>query len=283
MLPDMDSTFQVFAAHLREVKTDWSYPSHHHPFFEVNLVLEGSQEMIVNGQRYVQNPGDLMLLIPGEEHESRAATTAGMTYYCIHFDVDEPAFRELLCRRQGPLFDAAHELSIAIQPAMNNLIKLTVEETGKNVQSRMLILSALFELFAVLSGTLSSSSANLKSARISPTASDIAAQLEHYTAHMKNRTNEDAGQDTIRKIAAEIGYSTSSVNRMFSRAFGMSPRQYLSTLMLKKSKLLLMDPELTIEDISIQMGYKNISHFSRQFKRWTGESPSDFRHKFHSR
>ncbi|WIV19530.1 AraC family transcriptional regulator [Paenibacillus polygoni] len=31
------------------------------------------------------------------------------------------------------------------------------------------------------------------------------------------------------------------------------------------------------------MGYKNISHFSRQCKRWTGESPSEFRHKFHSR
>lgn len=184
--------------------------------------------------------------------------------------------------QQGPLFDAAHELSIAIQLALNNLIKLTVEETGRNVQSRMLILSALFELFAVLSSTLSSSSDNLRSARISPTASDIAAQLEHYAAHMENRTSQDAGQDTIRKIAAEIGYSTSSVNRMFSRAFGMSPRQYLSTLMLKKSKLLLMDPELTIENIALRMGYKNISHFSRQFKRWTGESPSEFRHKFHS-
>lgn len=283
MLPDMDSTFQVFAAHLREVKTDWSYPSHHHPFFEVNMVLEGSQEMIINGQRYVQNPGDSILLIPGEEHESRAISPAGITYYCIHFDVDEPAFRELLCRRQVPLFDAAHELSIAIRPGMNKLIQLTVDETGMKVQSRMKILSALFELFAALSSTLSSSSNNQSSVHVSPTASDIAAQLEHYAAHMEDRINVDSSQDTIRKIAAEIGYSTSSVNRMFSRAFGMSPRQYLSTLMLKKSKLLLMDPELTIEDISLKMGYKNIAHFSRQFKRWTGESPSRFRHKFHSR
>ncbi|MGV2794787.1 cupin domain-containing protein, partial [Clostridium perfringens] len=70
MLPDMDSTFQLFAAHLRTVTPDWSYPRHSHPMFEVNLLLAGRQEMTVNGQRYVQEPGDVMLLRPEEIHES---------------------------------------------------------------------------------------------------------------------------------------------------------------------------------------------------------------------
>ncbi|MNH27392.1 Arabinose operon regulatory protein [compost metagenome] len=87
--------------------------------------------------------------------------------------------------------------------------------------------------------------------------------------------------ETITSVASAVGYSPSSVNRMFTRAFGVSPRQYLSSLMLKKSKLLLMDPELSIEAISSRLGYTNIAHFSRQFKRWAGEAPSSFRNRFH--
>ncbi|KHF36589.1 Arabinose operon regulatory protein [Paenibacillus sp. P1XP2] len=85
----------------------------------------------------------------------------------------------------------------------------------------------------------------------------------------------------IASIAAKVGYSTSAINRIFTQAYGLSPRQYMSALMLKKSKLLLMDPELSIEAISARLGYHNIAHFSRQFKRWTGESPSRFRSRYY--
>ncbi|SFS70351.1 AraC family transcriptional regulator [Paenibacillus sp. 453mf] len=280
MLPDMNSTFRVFAAHYRTVDSDWSYPAHTHPFFEVNLVLSGSQRMRANGQPYLQQPGDLMLLIPGEEHESCAASPQGMTYYCIHFDVDEPAFRELLCARSRPFFEAGSELSKQIRPALDKLILLTLDEAGVRVQSRMMILSALFELFGALSHVLSQEEHSTPS-QINPTASYVASRLEQMVGDIENEDGETLAHETVESIAQEVGYSTSSVNRMFSRAFGLSPRQYMSMLILKKAKLLLMDPDLSIEEISMKLGYKNIAHFSRQYKRWTDESPSQFRGRFH--
>ncbi|SFE76563.1 AraC-type DNA-binding protein [Paenibacillus catalpae] len=281
MLPDMDSTFRVFGAHLRTVEPDWSYPLHKHPMFEINLVLSGTQDFIVERTSYIQKPGDLLLFRPGDHHESRVSGDEDMTYYCLHFDVDEPSFRELLCRTPRCFYPSDSELSIAIRPALDKLIGLTAsEEPVVRTESRMFMLSALFELFAVLSGTLSRLNQDPAGIRNSEIASQVAAMLEQAVDEIGSSGNLD-DKDTVTSVAAAVGYSTSSVNRMFTRAFGVSPRQYLSTIMLKKSKLLLMDPELTIEEISSLLGYNNIAHFSRQFKRWTGESPSRFRGRFH--
>lgn len=282
MLPDMDSTFRVFAAHWRTVDPEWKYPLHKHPLFEVNLVLSGTQEMKVNGHAYKQGPGDLILLNPGDNHESSVVCNDEMTYYCLHFDVDERSFRELLIRNSHCFHEAGSELAVAIKPALDKLMALTSEEAVVRVESRMNILSALFELFAGLSGTLSElNRGDEAGARKSAAAAQIATMLERTVEGAASRREQEDEMETIKLIADSVGYSMSSVNRMFTQVYGVSPRQYLSTLMLKKAKLLLMNPEATVESISARLGYHNIAHFSRQFKRWTGESPSSFRSRFH--
>ncbi|MNF17229.1 DNA-binding transcriptional regulator AraC [compost metagenome] len=47
--------------------------------------------------------------------------------------------------------------------------------------------------------------------------------------------------------------------------------------MLHEAKVLLDDPSLSISRISGILGYRDIAHFSRQFKRWHGTSPREYR------
>ncbi|MGG6314011.1 AraC family transcriptional regulator [Paenibacillus macerans] len=299
MLPDMDSTFQIFAAHLRTVTSKWSYPRHTHPLFEVNLLLAGSQEMIVNGQRYVQKPGDFLLLRPEDVHESRALGTERMTYYCLHFNVDDRVLRELLCRGEDFLYTGQGELAGIIRPSLDKLIALTAGGAGVKLADKMRALSAVFELFAGLSeGLAVQGGTGAASSRMNRVAAEIAAGLERcveepeaWTARLGGgKSDEEEGEgdpagdrsrETVASVTAGLGYSASSCNRMFRSVYGMSPRQYLSALKLKKAKLLLMKPELSVEAVSMRLGYKDIAHFSRQFKRWTGESPGKFRGRFH--
>ncbi|MFD1905342.1 helix-turn-helix domain-containing protein [Paenibacillus rhizoplanae] len=47
--------------------------------------------------------------------------------------------------------------------------------------------------------------------------------------------------------------------------------------MLHEAKVLLDDHSLSVSQISGLLGYRDIAHFSRQFKRWSGQSPREYR------
>ena len=54
---------------------------------------------------------------------------------------------------------------------------------------------------------------------------------------------------------------------------------YLWTLRLEKSKELLRNTDMSIDEISVAVGYLNTSSFRRKFKQEIGMTPSQFRSK----
>lgn len=82
---------------------------------------------------------------------------------------------------------------------------------------------------------------------------------------------------SIQQIIASLGISPNYGLEVFQKIYRMSPRKYLSDLKLQEAKVLLQQPEISLNEISNRLGYKNLSHFSRQFKRWTGLNPTEFR------
>lgn len=231
----------------------------------------------------------MMLLRPDVVHESRAIGPQRMTYYCLHFNADDRILRELLCQGRTFYYAESSRLARTLRPGLDQLISLTSEPGPVKLANKMRTLSVVFELFAGLSEVLAEQSqSETAGARVTRIAGEIAARLERF---VEEPVMEEVGGmaaappditgETVAAVTGDLGYSASSCNRMFHRVFGMSPRQYLSALKLKKAKLLLMEPSLSVEEVSVRLGYKDIAHFSRQFKRWTGEPPGKFRARFH--
>jgi AraC-like DNA-binding protein len=65
--------------------------------------------------------------------------------------------------------------------------------------------------------------------------------------------------------------------RSFKKLFKTTPYGYLTNLRVLKAKVLLQTTELSISEISFNLGYENHSHFSLNFKKSTGFSPYQFR------
>ncbi|MBE6966508.1 MAG: helix-turn-helix transcriptional regulator [Ruminococcaceae bacterium] len=81
----------------------------------------------------------------------------------------------------------------------------------------------------------------------------------------------------LSEIAAENGLSYVQFSRRFKAATGLSPSDYITSLRIDKSKHLLANTKLKINEISSVCGFENEYYFSNFFKKHTKLSPSAFR------
>lgn len=81
----------------------------------------------------------------------------------------------------------------------------------------------------------------------------------------------------IRDLAKRVNLSPWHFARLFKSETSSSPKTYMSRLKMKEAQKLLIDSFLTVKEISATLGFGDRSHFSRDFKRLCGQSPSAFR------
>lgn len=74
-------------------------------------------------------------------------------------------------------------------------------------------------------------------------------------------------------IAAKMLISIRTLNRRLAEV-GTSYRGVVEKYKLEKALQLLNQPNINMTEIAFQLGFSDLSTFSRAFKRWTGSSPS---------
>lgn len=82
---------------------------------------------------------------------------------------------------------------------------------------------------------------------------------------------------SITALADSVDLSTTRFSLSFKEKVGMSPLDFLTLLRVEKAKELLASTGLTIQDISVQVGYYDSGSFIRRFKHITGETPLQYR------
>lgn len=84
------------------------------------------------------------------------------------------------------------------------------------------------------------------------------------------------GPIRIEDLAAISGTSVRSLYRAFRETRGYSPMEFARQRRLARAQALLRDPhsELGVTEVARSSGFTNLSHFSREFSKAFGESPS---------
>jgi len=71
--------------------------------------------------------------------------------------------------------------------------------------------------------------------------------------------------------------SRSNLMRVFRKATGQTPIEYLLRLRIQKAMELLRNSSLSITEIALEVGFNDSNYFTRQFRRVLGETPRSFR------
>jgi AraC-like DNA-binding protein len=84
---------------------------------------------------------------------------------------------------------------------------------------------------------------------------------------------------SISWLSRECGLSPRSLNKLFLKEVGTTPKNWMVVQKVNKAKELLRSTNLTVTDISLDVGYSSLSKFISTFHKHTGSLPSQFRNK----
>lgn len=82
---------------------------------------------------------------------------------------------------------------------------------------------------------------------------------------------------TLKSAADYVGLNEKYFSSRFTKEAGITFSAYLTDLRMQRAKQLMMTTDLKMYEISERVGYHNVEHFNRMFKRAMGVSPSDYR------
>lgn len=122
--------------------------------------------------------------------------------------------------------------------------------------------------------------------------------LENWLRHVRRRIDRESQTDVIprkyldarqyldrhydrplrlRDLAGRMQLTEQHLCSSFSRYFGISPKNYVIRLRLYHAAQLLGDANLSITQIACMVGYSDLYHFSKLFKKHMGVSPQHLR------
>lgn len=83
---------------------------------------------------------------------------------------------------------------------------------------------------------------------------------------------------TLDDVARQVNMSYHYFSKFFKESTGKNFVDYLTDLRMKKAKQLLKETGMNIKAVSCEIGYSDPNYFSKIFKKYTGLTPTEYRH-----
>jgi AraC-like DNA-binding protein len=238
-----------------------NYPGH-----KLLLCLKGNGFVEINGRTWPVGPGDVAWIYNHHDNKHWPADRSPWEMYWIR--VDGPHLDQVyktLTASGSPVFTGVDDrASAAIFRRIFRIMKS--RSIAMEAAMHAEVAAVLRQLFAARH------SAN-------PSASDkteIPKTLHKPMEAMRLYYDKPL---RIAELAALAGMSVSNFFRHFKAATGTSPIDWLKRERINQAKRRLLETDDSIAEIAEQTGYYDQFYFSRDFKRMTQVSPSEYRQR----
>ena len=81
-------------------------------------------------------------------------------------------------------------------------------------------------------------------------------------------------------MAEQLHFTPAYLCQVYKKKTGLTINAYLNTYRINAAKEFLRNEDIKLYEISYYVGYSDPNYFSRQFKKQTGMTPSEYRDKY---
>ncbi|MFA6290402.1 MAG: AraC family transcriptional regulator [Victivallales bacterium] len=220
-----------------------------HKFWELIVIISGRGSISSNGSEMPFEGGMAFLVPPRTPHREHSEKTVDLLWIGLKGTaLKNPMISGLSCIKNESLVEQAKTLWVFS------------EKGGSNIGPELdgMTLSLMNRYFR-----------NLKAGTVD-SGSFMDKAINYFDAHY----TEDI---SVCDVADACGLSKGHFTRIFKKASGKSPIEYLMSVRIRNANRLLENTTLTVREISRLSGYQNEFYFSRAFKKISGMSPSQYR------
>ena len=230
---------------------EWIHPKRSIKSFEVILVLEGTVYIAEETREYALQKNQLLILDPFKEHYGYKTVSEPTAFYWFHFftDLDIP----LKSYNGTDIYE------------IKQLIKKLLHITNTPTYSPAAADSAGYLLFEELIRL---------SAEDTSSNHALASQITEYI-----RNNIKRGI-TVSDIARHFGYNADYIGKYFKKIHGIGLKEYLAVQRIKLAKDFLLTTDMSVKQISSELGYNEENLFIKFFTYHEKISPAAFKAKY---
>lgn len=240
----------------------WSRETHRRKRDSIYLILDGMGKITINGTEIHPRKNN-MVLLPKNSMVSLYSEdeTCYNKYWCdfnMHLD-DVSLFDVIKFPYMIELDDITHAKELLDR--LDRLHLSTDPTSAFQIQSTLIELVSMFLEHDADASSLKEND---------PFCDKIRAYIQEHISE----------SITIKELADEMCYNDKYFIDIFKQHFSSTPAKYIRSVKLEKAKQELLYTDNTITNIINRIGYSNVQMFSKDFKKHTGYSPTDFRRLF---
>ncbi|MCK9548194.1 MAG: AraC family transcriptional regulator [Sphaerochaeta sp.] len=266
---------------LKVIKRDPEIPYrlHGHEFHELVVIQSGRGITYTNEVEYSVGECSVFYVPPGALHGYKELDHL-VLYNIIWgdrlikkqtFDLEQlPGFTSIFAATEVVMMHLTPSQFTELIPVIQ-LLEKECDDLSYGSGSRIAAYAYLLEVFVTLSRIFD---------QTPNSANRTARLLWDIFAHMDERLDEPITTEELTTIAA---MSSSTLNRTFKRATGLSPIEFHIHKRIAKACTLIQQRGLSMAQVGEACGFTDPNYFSRQFRKVMGMSPKQYQRIFTSR
>lgn len=259
----MQQEIKILISVLSRLDSGAAFKSHAHPYYQLDHIVRGSFDFVVDGFQFTAEEGDT-ILIPSDSTHSFTQTKEETGYY---FEVKFSSFSK-------GVMDMCSDIGILVQNDDFSKILLREicdENNNATPGSEEIIITYLYTILFKLS-TKKRREKNIPSKYIE--VSTYSASVRDTIRFLENNYTKRL---TLDDIVAQTNIGKNYLCSLFKKETTVTVFECLMIIRVRKAVELLTYTNLPLSQISTETGFVNITHFNRIFSKHVMIPPGQFR------
>lgn len=268
---------KIYTIHYFEYMKDFDFAGEKHNFWEFIYVDKGMVRIAMDNTEYVLNKGDIAFHQPNEFHNVRATGEVAPNLIVISFECKNSAMNFFKCKilqldehDRAILADILIEARKLFACPLNDPYTQYMPKKDAFPSGSEQLIELYLELFLIRLYRRYTAASALSDLSAVKNSTDV---FNHIADYMESNI---AAHLSLEQICKDNMISRTQLQKVFQKECGLGVIEYFSQKKIEAAKQMIRNGKLNFTQIAEQLGYSSIHYFSRQFKKITDMSPSEY-------